>query len=176
MIVSFSGNPLVATQISSLDKEAIAKLEFDAIEGKKIFLNPVKLAFNKWWNQDMVFVSEDKPLNFEELSQNNYLFKIKRSEIIKFIRNQDGSGHFDKEINLKLAKIKENFTKINPVTKNGSIGFVIRFGKIKDNFLENSIANFEEYPFYIIRQIVSEFLLSVQEININSARNFLHIT
>jgi hypothetical protein len=168
-----SGSPLVS--FTSFNNNGKLNFKFTSKTEDKSLLIQNKLIFNRWWSENIIFILEEKPLNLNDL---NFKYKelIKRGEIIKFVRNQEGSGHFDKEINRKLSIIKENFMKIRTSNNvDGSANLTFTFNK-SSAILKNETLNFEEYPLFIIRQIANEFLLSEKEIDINSARKFLHIT
>lgn len=171
--LSLNGSPLVGFRIEGRgeNKPPEIKLSSHKIEESKQFMRQEKVSFKKWWGKEHIVFIYTKPLNLLDLSKNEF-DSLKRDEIIKFVRSQEGSGHFDQEISTKLALIKSNFLNVRSQQEKQSISITFRIGKQE---AEETLVNFENYPRFLVRQIANEFLLSAQDLDISSARKFLHL-
>lgn len=127
-----------------------------------------KITFKEWWKEWICFDYYVKP-DSNKIMDYNIEPIIRRGDLINYVRKQDSSGHFDSQINEKLAKIKTNYTRLD--IKNNSI--ILNFGKDQNYSTSEKVERaFEQFPRVLIRQVAFELLNSLKEINVKSFLNW----
>jgi hypothetical protein len=158
--IMITGTQLLGIKIETGEQGSIGKLEF-TLPPKTYDKN--KLTFKNWWKQWIVLRHKDA-FDFNNFNVENTDKLLKRSEVIYYVRSQEGGSHFDEQIEAKFKRLKTQFINLHPI-KNG-----VRFGIGEGDGSNNEM--FAEYPLYLVRSITQELLDSLKDINIESFKNW----
>jgi hypothetical protein len=165
-----SGSPLVLPEFKVIENGDL-DLKLKPILNNNLNIDNIahkKITFKEWWKEWICFDYSLKPDSNKTMDYNIEPV-IRRGDLINYVRKQDSSGHFDSEINGKLAKIKTNYTRLD--VKNNSI--IFNFVKDQNHLTSEKVEEvYGQFPRVLIRQIAFELLNSLNEVNVKSFLNW----